>query len=501
MPPTGANMEAGPARKINAAFLVLGLLWLLRLHAHLVAYPHPLEVQEGCMEVSTRLILQGRNPWALDLQPQANNCYGAGFPLLAAALGRLFGAPTLVGLRAISAAFVLGSCLLFYGALRRLRAGPLESGWLALMLYACLLYYSSPLARPDAQGLFFFLAAILLPLAFDPRPYAWACCGALACLACLTKLYFGLAFVLPFLWLAAQGRWGDLARLSLGFAALAAGALWAILRWGDIYLYTTLFNYFSDLVNNHPDYVRFQLWTYAARQFLPSLALGLALTWAASRQAGLSRARVWILFSCATLLLFILKLGGNYGSYLVYLYQWNLPFALLALATLFEALPQGLRPLLPWALALQWLVLAHGLAVEQPQEDLQTLASWETVETEAVRSHRLFAPWDLASWQVEHGREVQDAGQRSDFLHAAEISRRWPGLFPRGAEIEAQVAKVEAREDRELRDGDYDLVMLHKTDLRRRALVEKKYRLLGWVPLAYPQGKGFEVILAYRLKS
>jgi hypothetical protein len=145
-------------------------------------------------------------------------------------------------------------------------------------------------------------------------------------------------------------------------------------------------------------------------------------------------------------------------------------------------------------------VLLHGVAIARPEADRQNLDSWESVEREAAQSRRLFAPWDLAAWQVEHGREVQDAGQRDSFLDVAKASRRWPSLFPRGAELEAQVAAVQDREDRDLKAGAYDVVFLHKGDLRRQALLGAKYGRLGWVSLAYPQGKDFQVILGYRLK-
>ena len=142
-------------RAFNALLLGSCLCWLLLLHRGLVSYPHPVELSEGSMVMSTRLIMQGKNPWALERQPQSNNCYGAGYNLAAACFAKLAGTASLASHRALSGVFILLSCLLLYAAVRLMGLGRLEAGWLIAIQYSCLLYYCSPLARPDAQGLFF----------------------------------------------------------------------------------------------------------------------------------------------------------------------------------------------------------------------------------------------------------------------------------------------------------------------------------------------------------
>ena len=101
---------------------------------------------------------------------------------------------------------------------------------------------------------------------------------------------------------------------------------------------------------------------------------------------------------------------------------------------------------------------------------------------------------------MEHGREVQDPGQRDAFMASLKAAEGWPALFPRCAELEKQVEAVDAREDPCLEAGDYDLVILNQDDKRRQLLLSKKYERLGGVTLPYPQGMSIQTLLAYQLK-
>jgi hypothetical protein len=230
------------------------------------------------------------------------------------------------------------------------------------------------------------------------------------------------------------------------------------------------------------------------------LAASACMLWAAHRRSQSGPALPWIFFSSMTLLIFILKLGGHFGSYLVYLFQLNLPFTLLATASLAPALRIS-RPWMAWIFALQALIVIRATAPPRPGRDPQLIAAWQTMEDEAAKSSRLFAPWDLACWQMEHGRELQDSGHRESFLPAVQASRRFPRLFSRAAELEGQAAAVQAREDQDLAAGAYDLVLLHAGDTRHRSMLNRKYRRLGWVALPYPQGKDFVKMEAFQLKS
>jgi hypothetical protein len=485
-------------RALNGVILAACLAWLLLLHQGLVRYPHPMESGEGSMLLGARLLSQGSNPWDWQRQPQATNVYGAGYPLAAAALRPLFGLPSLLSLRALSALCILLICSLIYAASRRLGLDPLEALWISLLQYLCLLYYTSPLARPDALGSLLFLASIIIAWAWSSKPAAWYLSGILIALATLTKLYFALAAPMLALWLLSQWRWRELLRLAAGCCISAAAAVSIIARWGEAYPYTSFIICFGNQIYNSAPYARTQLWAYA-KDFCLAFPLAGALFWIALSKGKAAASLPWILFACVSLLAFIMVLGGNFGSYMAYLYQFNLPFLLLALASLIAALGPK-RPWMIWALALQMLIVARQVGVARPGQDAPTLQAWDTIEAEAAASKRVFAPWDLACWQVEHSRELQDAGHRAYFGYAMLAARRYPHWFPRADALQLQAKRVEEREDADLRAGAYDLVLLHRDDLIHKELLNGRYEWMGWLSLAYPQGKDFQVIEAYRLK-
>ena len=165
--------------------------WLAVLHLRMVISPAPQEMREGAILWITRLLLEGRNPYALSELPASTNAYGIAYHLVVLPFARFFGNGYTVH-RAISAAAIAGSCALMYRLLRRAGTDRVLTSAGVMLFYASSLYFVAPLARPDGLGVLFSMASITWLFVDDLTPRRFLIGLAFAVLALLTKVY--LAF-------------------------------------------------------------------------------------------------------------------------------------------------------------------------------------------------------------------------------------------------------------------------------------------------------------------
>lgn len=483
-------MNAALPRAFNLALLAIMFLWLGRFHFSLISFPHPLDWREGAMMQSTRALAEGRDPCALERQPVECNGYGLVYPLTALPLALASGQDGLLLHRSLSGAFILLTCLLLWLLLLREALAPLEAGWLAVTAYASLLFFSTPLVRPDAEGLFFFLASLALARSFSSRPWAWALAGLLAALAALTKLYFGFALLLIALMRpgATLGRAAALCWLLSGFTAAMGPALAMMLAsGGSCFESSILSNLLAPAARNWG-----WVWRQCRRFAVDFAPLSLSLVaWAALKQ----RAGFWHLAFAAAAAVFCLSLGGHSGTYTVYLIQLGGPLLLLALASGYRGSPAP--SWLAWALAGQLAWIVWRLPMELPRENFRLNKAWFVLEAEASKSKRLFAPADMAAWQLARGRELQDAGHRDSFYQAPLQPPKWLSLFPGSIRVSERAAEHRRDEDARILGGYYDRIFIERDDESRRWLLQGRYEPLGEVFLPYPQIGAARVIEVY----
>jgi hypothetical protein len=210
---------------IFSSFLFYFGVQLIRYHYLLVTFPYQLEHREGAVLYTTRLLLDGENPYSLQNMPTAINVYGINYHLLVYPFAKLWGSTFLVH-RAVSAIFLFLSCVLMFEIMRRHRVNVLYSLSAVLILYACLLYRYTPLARPDTLGFFLFLLSIFIAYVqhYSTRSLLMSAIFGIA--AFYTKSYFVLSIpyltVYLFLFVSKKrailyGSWSFLLLISTGF--------------------------------------------------------------------------------------------------------------------------------------------------------------------------------------------------------------------------------------------------------------------------------------------
>lgn len=176
-------------------FLALLLLMLFVYHVKLIVFPYPLEYREGAIIQTTQILLEGKNPYSLDNQPQSSNVYGIFYHLVAYPIAKLAGA-NLTSHRAITGFFIISACVMvFLFALKR-KSSPILSIIFISLLYASLLVNQTPLARPDSLGLFLLLLAFYIPLKFDYSNSSIFLSALIGIFAFFTKSYFLLVYPL-----------------------------------------------------------------------------------------------------------------------------------------------------------------------------------------------------------------------------------------------------------------------------------------------------------------
>ena len=157
-----------PRRIAAAATGIAALMtaYLVLLHLRMIVSPAPQEMREGAIIWITRLLLEGRNPYAIAELPASTNAYGILYHLVVLPFARAFGNGYTVH-RAVSAVAIAGSSVLMYRLLRREKADRLVAAVGVMLFYASSLYFVAPLARPDGFGVFLAMASITLLFSDD----------------------------------------------------------------------------------------------------------------------------------------------------------------------------------------------------------------------------------------------------------------------------------------------------------------------------------------------
>lgn len=424
-----------------SAYLLPGLVALALMVAAYVAYwiggnfqvSYPLEYREGAMLANTQLLVEGENPYALEHRPVQVNVYGPGYHWAVLPLAAIFGNSFQVH-RGVSVAFVIASCLLLGWVLRKDQVSRPLATVAGLLLFIQLGQGLSVVARPDALGLFLFLASIVVPYRFRFSAWSLAAGIVFSLLAFLTKPYFLLGLGLVPLYVFV--REGKGRGLVAGIAALICLALLVTLlsRAYECYLTETFFaslgassRKWRHLRNVGGGYLELNLG-------LVAILLGavIAFAWQKLRRrasppaAGGRPSRVnlfdlqkplWT--GCVDLPAFVLMvdvvviiglLGLHEGNGILYYHQLLTPFLLWLVIRLVDV--RWGRPL--WAL----LVLVVNLCwwnLQTPARPGDYSREWAVLE-KALASHRdVFHAPNLVHLILRQGKPLYDSGQTEYF--------------------------------------------------------------------------------------
>jgi hypothetical protein len=426
---TRDRSATGPtaALYLAAGLVLLGLLtWQ---HWQIISVPVPLDYYEGTQPLITGIIAGGDNPFTRERQPMAADVYPPLYNLLAAPLSGLFG-NSLAYHRAISALFIVASCLLCLLALRRRGSHWAHAIAAVALIYAALLYYATPVASTNGTGMFFFLASVLVPWldGFRTRSLAWSI--GLGVSAFYSKQYFaaGMLFVAAQLLLTASIRAALL--YSLSVAGLLLGSL-ALVHWtSPYYLDNTLWSVqaaarlmtTSDtMLLQLAEFIR----VYAA--LLVLLALAAVRRWRSETSVprlNLTRLNeplsdyrpdfLWLCFVGATFLI-VLLLGHNPANWMTYLFQLMSPFLLMATFRYLQSAALASWLVIPLVLVTfynSYSLLQRDFTVDR--------GPWQDVGQVVESSEEILASPILTALLVRQGKEVFQDGHTFYFPLAAE---------------------------------------------------------------------------------
>jgi hypothetical protein len=444
-----------PERLVSGVTLTLLFLLFCKLLAFqwsLLGNPFPNEYREGSILVTTQALLNGKNPYALAQQPEYTNVYGILYHLVVYPFAKLFGNSFTVH-RSVSAAFVLATCGAMVWIMRWMKTPWVINLGASLILYGHLLFYITPLARPDSMGVFLMVLSVILPFRFRYSDRSLIASIILGILAFLTKPYFilGLAFVITYVFVfQSKGkglRWAVYA--TLGFL----GAMATMNAWGETYINNT-FLIHVNVASKSADFLYKQLNTYAQCNLgLLSLLLvgGAFLLWRERSHLQLNLKPQltkldrplfqWDmgLFPWCSLLaftIFYVSMGRHTGNWMVYLHQLFSPFLLLSLAMLGKQLYKdraSLRRLLLQGLASGLMLLnVAGVASAEflPGLPKDYVASWQNLSAIVGQHQRVFNSPAIASLLLQQGKPVPDSGQSQYFINGMERKAKLSSFFP-----------------------------------------------------------------------
>ncbi len=438
-----------PALVVQAcsAIYLLAILLLFALlghnHYQIVSARVPLDYFEGSMPLITGIIASGANPYTFEFQPAYADLYPPLYNIIVAPFSLVFG-NSLQLHRIVSGFFIVATCVLAYRATRHAGGARLNSLAASVMLYAALLFYSTPVASTNSTGMFFFLASVLIPWrgGFSTGSLLLALiCGTLAFYG---KQYFGvgLAFVCVYVFIAVSKAKAVI--FGVAVAGVVGGSLALVHLGSPYFLDNTLFSIGNAvrilrstevMINQMLVFAE----TYAGLLVLLLIALAAALyahrrdllSWPRSpglramstlRNPGapLLRWKPDFWWSClvfATLLVVFL-LGRNPGNYMTYLFQLMSPFLLIATFSMRSLQGHPGTLLLP-------LVLYNFYSVYAilPRDFSVPMGNWNRLDAMVRRSEHVLASPIMLMALLDNGKRVYQDGHTFFFRMAKEKPR------------------------------------------------------------------------------
>jgi len=409
-----ANYLAKLGIALNSIYLACIILFAVGItynHIQLISHDYPLDYNEGGMLAITATVEQGGSPYSLQSQPARMSVYPLLYNILVAPLSRVFGA-TLELHRLVAALFILACCAIIFYVCRKELVARTESFAAATLLYAGLLYYSTPIASPNSLGLFLFLSAIIIPWVYGFSKRSLCTAIILGILAFYTKQYFiaCLGYIAFYLFLAESKK----RAMAFGLAALAAFivAMIFVSYTSPYYFDNTFFavqsvsklaSSYAHLVTQFREYTLTYLpllvilaaWSvqkcysriFSSTQQVQNLQEKKLVSFADMDAPLLLQKPNYIWICCACSMLIIsLSLGKNAGNYLTYFFQLISPFLLVGIFALISGMPKWRWPikiLIVFALYNNYAMLPTDFSVNEK--------SWQIIKQEIAEANDLYA--------------------------------------------------------------------------------------------------------------
>jgi hypothetical protein len=423
------KLQTTLGKTINSLYLMVVALFATAIaynHLQIITHEYTLDYNETGMLVTTATIAEGGNPYSLESQPIRISLYPVLYNILVAPLTRVFG-NTLELHRAVNGLFLLASCAICFYLCRRDSGTRTESFTAAVLVYAGLLVYSTPIASTNGLGLFLFLGAITIPWVHGFSTRSLAVSIVFGILAYHTKQYFiaSLGYVALYLFLAESKK----RAIYFSLAALVAFiVVLAIVTYtSPYYLEATVFAVQSSTKMAASDEHLVTQVREFVQIYLPLLVIlivvvvysGYAKTLVSEQSARDSQQSrvvnlfnldkpllqykpnyIWVCCACSVIII-VLALGKNRGNHLTYFFQFISPFLLAGIFALISGMPKW-----RWPFRILILIALYNNYVMLPSNFSLKEDSWRIVKTEIASANEIYASTLVLQYVLDKGAPV-----------------------------------------------------------------------------------------------
>jgi hypothetical protein len=475
-------------QSFSIAGVAILLLRLVVYHWEVMVNIYPNEFREAAMLTSTQALLQGLNPYSLEQQPQCMNVYGILYPLFNVPLAML-GGVTLPLHRTVSGFFILASCLLLYGVMKRMQIGFFDRLSGTTIFYGHSIYACSH-AYPNALGMFLFLCTIFVPWLYKYNSLSLFASILLGILGFLSKPYFVLGIPYVFLYLLLR-NWRRAFGYGIATTFFLSITLMSLNWLFPLYLNNTLFVH-NNVADRDWVYMLRQLSAYGQNNLwlLLILSVPLAFYLFENRDDLLPR-RLWSmpklireldLVSVCLILstgLFVCKLGLHTGAWLIYLHHLVSPFAIIVI---FGFLSKYQLSIFKAAcIVFTILNLRSGkMLANIPPGFYQP---WEKLATEIQAAPKVLSSPIAASLILQQHKTIWDNGE-SEYLTSG-----LNNFLGSQQDIKNRAQQHKNMVKQQLVDGAFDLVIStprFDNEIIDKVALEEHYRKKDTIDLAFP---------------
>jgi hypothetical protein len=477
-----------PRNTVLFMLLIGAAILLLVYHVRVITFPYQSEYREGSMIQTTNTLLNGENPYSIVNQPQDTNTYGIFYSIVCYPFAKMFGSNLRLH-RAVSGIFILLSCFIVFLFARTKKQPFLPSLTVSLILYASLLYRTTPLVRPDSLGLFLFLLSLYIPFKYDYSLRSLLTSIIIGVLAFFTKTFFLLTY--PFL--------GSYLFL---FVSKKKGVTYSVFSCIILIVSALIMNLFCETYIPNVFFTHINLAHYDFRHMINQLHFGgisqvfilVMFVFAMSSVILQSRKRIrawitdfnfvgsisnsfdmqnfdspffrldikciWYYFLCAAAV-FCLSLGGHGGAWMTYFYELILPFFLLVLLdiTACSSIPRSSLYLMIAGiinLAVFYMTVLPHYTFRQVQPE------WQQIYESVSGNSNVFNSPAITVVLQEQNKRVYDSGD-SEYFGSGILPKMFLFISPYWA-LDRKITQALERYQRNVAEAvknkEYDVIII-----------------------------------------
>lgn len=485
--------------------LILFTTILFHHHYLIVRCEMPLEHREANMVATTYALLHGINPFSIENQPEFTNVYGLLYNFFVYPFAAILGNSLQIH-RFVAAIFIIGACILFFRFLLLEKISCLYAWGTALIFYSSLLYFVTPMARPDSTGLFCYLSALIVPMTGKYSRNSLILSAFLSCLAFYAKTYFLLAPFLLFSYLILFSSVKKAVFFAGIFGLFFSSSILIVNHYYDTYFSNVFFLHINfaqnDLEHLYAQidfYLKYHLClilltlitillqkdTSEKKSFIPAISI---------QNLRFSRPLLFspISFSLihysliVTSGVFLFKMGKHTGAWMTYLFQIISPFFLITLARIIQKPSKFQTALFPLLLINIYAGAYYFLPdAARIQDDL---ARWRFINKLICQYETILNTPSISTLLIDKDKKVYDTGSSEYFPSGASRRGIWRLISGPRPDINAKHHQYLQNQKRDIKLKKFDLIVTTKGlhPLIPLKNLKNNYSLLITIPISFP---------------